>query len=106
MHIPGTVMIKIQTPLSDLDEVLAKEIKKNRWYKIVKKFENEEIHNDKKLMTYFSINKSSSEAVKTLVKELKISCDKAILFMTNCIWIRLLKQFNDSFRRQRELHRC
>jgi len=46
MYIPGTVMIKLQTSFSDLDEVLASAMKKNRWIKIVKKFENEEIYDD------------------------------------------------------------
>ena len=54
MYIPGTVMIKLQTSFSDLDEVLASAMKKNRWIKIVKKFENEEIYNDKRLMAHFS----------------------------------------------------
>ena len=58
MYIPGTVMIKLQTSFSDLDEVLASAMKKNHWIKIVKKFENEEIYDDKRLMAHFPINKN------------------------------------------------
>jgi len=70
MCIPDTIMIKLQTSFSDLDEVLTIAKKKRSLIKIIKKFNNKEIYDDKRLMAHFSINKSSSEAVKKLAKEL------------------------------------
>ena len=76
-------MVALQTSASDIKKVLSivrkksvltKIKKKSTFTEVVKNFDREEVYNNKRLIYYLSINKSTVKTLKNLHKELSTYC--------------------------------